>query len=468
MNSVNYKILLGAFLLMLGVTSCVQDDDFTVSPLVINEKPIDGDITTVANVVDALLQEINDEGDPNAKVTFEETSLVMEGYVISSDRAGNFFEELILQDRAENPTTGIRVPIDINPLYVTYEFGRKIFIELDGLTVGIENGVPTLGVLAGDEVDQIPSFREKEFITRSAEVANIVPLEIAIEDFSDDIVNLYVQINDLQFNRRDVLVADPLSFAGEPSDEFDGERTIESCATGATAILSTSTFADFKSLDLPAQKGSFEGVLTKNFFGDEFNLVLNGVAGLKFDDTDRCDPNVLECTGDSGGSTVIFSENFTGFSTSTLTAEGWLNQNVTGGDLEYEIGSFSGNQYAQVTGFRTGEDPFEVWLVTPEINLDGTTMEELAFDLQVNFDNGNILSVFITNNFTGDITTTEWAQLDAVIPRGPSGGFGSFTSVGPINISCIDGNVRIGFRYRGADPGATTRYHIDNVEISGN
>ncbi|RZS99352.1 DUF5689 domain-containing protein [Aquimarina brevivitae] len=468
MNSINYKLLLGALLVMLGVTSCVQDDDFTLSPLEINEPQIDGQLTTVDGVVDVLLQEINDEGNDDVKVTFEDTNLYMEAYVISSDRAGNFFEELIVQDRAEVPTAGLRIPIDVNPLYVTYEFGRKIYVKLDGLSVGLENGVPTLGVLSSDRVNQIPSFLQEEYITRSAEVATIVPLEITIEDFSDDIVNLFVTITDLQFNRADVLVNDPLSFAGEPTDEFDGERTLESCATGASAILSTSTFADFKSLDLPAQRGSFEGVLTKNFFGDEFNLVLNSVAGLQFDNPDRCDPNVLECTGESGGSTTIFSENFTGLSSTDLTNAGWINQNVTGGSLDYEIGSFSGNQYAQITGFRSGENPFEVWLVTPEINLDGSTAEELAFDLQVNFDNGNILTVFITDNFTGDITTTEWAQLDVTIPRGPSGSFGSFESVGPVNISCLDGNVRVAFRYKGADPGPTTRYHIDNLEISGN
>ncbi|MHA7056882.1 DUF5689 domain-containing protein [Aquimarina sp. M1] len=468
MNSINLKKLINVLVLAVTVTACVQDDDFKTPALVIEEPTFsqDSQFLQVGNVLDNLAQAQN--GDDEVTVTFEVENQFLEGYVVSTDKAGNFFEELVIQDKPENPTAGIRILIDVNPLFTTYEFGRKVYIKLEGLSVGTENGVPTLGVLATDEVDQIPSFSQEDIIIRSSEVATITPLEITFEDFSDELTNLFVKINNVQFNRNDVLSQNPLTFAGEPSDDFDGERNLESCDSGATAILSTSTFADFKSLLLPTQQGSFEGVLTKNFFGDTFNLVLNDVTGLAFDNENRCDPNVFECDGTSGGANVLFEQDFTGLSISDLENAGWLNVNTTGGSLEYVIGSFSGDQYAQISGFNSGENPFEVWLVTPEIDLTASTAEELSFDIQANFDNGNILTPFITDNFTGDITTTEWTQLDITIPTGPDDTFGSFEAVGPVNISCIEGNVRIAFRYAGADPGPTTRYHIDNIEISGN
>lgn len=467
MKFLNLKKFLSIGILVAVFTGCVQDDDFKVPPLVIEEPdvPTTNQIP-VGSVVGDLAQAIADDGE-DAKVTYEETGNYMVGYVVSSDKAGNFFEEMVIQDNAENPTAGIRLLIDVNPLFTTYEFGRKVLVKLDGLSVGIENGVATLGVLSGDEVDKIPAFSQDDVIIRSAETATIVPLEIAFEDFSDDLTNLFIKVSDVQFNKGDVLSNNPLTFAGEPTDDFDGERTLFSCATGGTTILSTSTFADFKGLELPANRGSFEGVLTKNFFGDAFNLVLNDAGGLVFDNDMRCDPNVLECEGTSGGANIVFAEDFTGSSITDLVAAGWINENVTGGSLDYVVGSFSGNQYAQITGFNSDEASFEVWLVTPEINMDASTAEELSFDIQANFDNGTILTPFITNNFTGDITTTEWTQLDATIPTGPDG-FGDFEAVGPVNISCIDGNVRIAFRYLGGDPGPTTRYHIDNIEISGN
>ena len=44
----------------------------------------------------------------------------------------------------------------------------------------------------------------------------------------------------------------------------------------------------------------------------------------------------------------------------------------------------------------------------------------------------------------------------------------AFEPVGPVNISCVDGNAVIGFFYEGSDPSATTRYHVDNVVVTGN
>ena len=109
-----------------------------------------------------------------------------------------------------------------------------------------------------------------------------------------------------------------------------------------------------------------------------------------------------------------------------------------------------------------------MYLITPPIDMDGTTGEELSFDVQTNFDNGNILSVLVSTDFTGDPTTATWSILDATIPSGPPSSFGSFAPVGPINISCLDGMVHFAFFYEGSDPTATTRYHVDNIEITGN
>ena len=111
------------------------------------------------------------------------------------------------------------------------------------------------------------------------------------------------------------------------------------------------------------------------------------------------------------------------------------------------------------------------WLVLPGIDLDATINEALEFAIQSNFDQGGLLEVFISNNFTGDVTTTTWSQLDASIPAGPSNSFASsFSNVPAINISCVDGtDVRIAFKYTASDPqGTTTRYHIDNISVTGN
>ena len=291
-------------------------------------------------------------------------------------------------------------------------------------------------------------------------------LPLALSDFADDKTNLFVQLQDVQFNRSQVIGDSPLSYASEASDEFDGERRLESCTSASSVIFSTSTFADFKSLTLPSGRGFMNVILTKNFFGDNFNVSVNTPEDIHFDSTDRCDPDFIECTGPSGSGPIIYEEHFEGFA--GFPEEGWTNINVSGGATDWAIGNFSGSNYAEISGFSSGEDEITVWLITPAINLNTTTEQELAFDVQSNFDNGTILSVFVSSDFTGDPTLATWQLLDATIPLGPSGGFGNFESVGPINISCLEGTINFGFFYEGSDPSATTRYHLDNIEVTGN
>ena len=445
-------------------TACVEDDDFNTPDLSITDPNIDGNIVDIDAVKGSFLQSGEEI------FTFEATNSYMEGYVISSDESGNFFKEVVLQDKAENPTNGIMLQLDVNPIFTTLDFGRKVYIKLDGLSIGESNGVIQLGRRDGNEIGRISATQMSEYVIRTPEVATIVPLEVSISDFSEDLESIYIRLNDVQFNRFDVLGPNPTTFAAEDGDEFDGERLLESCADGGTVILSTSTFADFKTLNLPTGRGFVDAVLTRDFFDDFYTIYLNSPEGVNFSsDVERCDPNVLECTGAFGGGSVLFSENFTAY-TNIGQAEtaGWTNINVSGGSLEYVLGNFSGNKYAQVSGFGSGQAEIDTWLVTPEINLDGTTGESLTFDLEVAFANGVILTVLITDDYTGDVTTTEWTQLDLTIPNVPTSGFGGFNNVGNINISCLDCNVRVAFRYQGSDPSATTRYHVDNVTVRGN
>jgi hypothetical protein len=461
--------------LLLGLvvfTACVQDDEFNTP----NTSVVEPNIPENAKVqISALAGELAQAQDNTSldytdeettySYTFNEVPLYVEGYVVSSDEGGNFFEEIIIQDNFENPTIGIKLLIDVNPLFVRYEPGRKVYVKLNGLSVGITNGVLTLGALNGNEVDKIPSASEGDFIFRSATVQTLVPMLLDFSDFSDDKTNLFIQLPDVQFNRN-IVGDNAQTYAAEQSDEFDGERTLESCSAAAAVIFSTSTFADFKALTLPSGRGSMNAILTKDFFGEVYNIVVNTPEDINFDNPERCDPDFLECTGPSGGGSAIYQEDFEGFG--TYNSEGWDNINISGTDTDWFISSFSGNFYSRISAFNSDNDEADVWLVTPEIDMDMTTGEELSFDIQSNFDNGTNLSVWISTDYAGDPTTATWSILDVTIPVGPASTFGNFETVGPVNISCVDGTAVIGFFYEGSDPSATTRYHLDNVVVTGN
>ena len=90
----------------------------------------------------------------------------------------------------------------------------------------------------------------------------------------------------------------------------------------------------------------------------------------------------------------------------------------------------------------------------------------IIFDLEIAFDNGNILSVLISTDFTGDASTATWTDLNANIPDGPGSGFGGFQSIPAVDLSGYDGDVYIAFFYEGTDS-ETTRYHVDNISVAG-
>ncbi|SDZ79200.1 hypothetical protein SAMN05421540_101316 [Psychroflexus halocasei] len=476
----NLRINYFLMLLFIGastmLTSCVQDDDYADLNIVEEEPNIDGNIVNLSTVYNQLVQ--NDY----ENYTFEETNNYAEGYVVSSDEGGNFYKQLVIQDKPENPTMGIAIEVDATPLFTRYAFGQKVYIKLDGLTIGqrIDNvqnypnsefNEPTLGISDGSDIARITAPAVEKHVLRSTEIATIVPSMVSFDDLSAANVNTFVQFAEVQFKKSymqfdaDGNVISSISYAGEDADEFDAERTFESCISNGQMTLSTSTFSDFKAVSLPQGSGTISGVLTRTYEGDKYTMFLNTPASADMTN-ERCDPEVINCGPVNGSTSIVYEENFN--SATTFASIGWENINVTGGSLDYELASYQGDKYAQISGFGSGQTDYEVWLVSSEIDLSTSSAEDLSMRIQSNYDNGVILSIFITDNYTGDPSTTEWALLDLDVPIGPSSSFGSFQNVGPTNISCVGDNVRIGFRYLGSDPDATTRYHINDIKITGN
>jgi len=463
---------------MLFVNSCVEDDDYTVPEVLVptvnpaeffEEDGIEATRTTFASVISRFNDAVAD-GDNVGTWEFD-APLYIEGYVVSSDATGNYFEEIIIQnstdenDLADDPRRGLKIEINVRDLSNFYNYGRKVYVGLNGLAVGESNGVLTLGRVDGSSLGQIEPFEYKDFVIRDPEVATITPKMVAIGDLSSNDENTLVKISDAQFVKS--AIEDTNTYAGEVSDSFDGFRTIENCETGSTITLQTSTFADFKSFPLASGRGSITGVYSRDF-GDDFSvLIVNDTESIDFSSEDRCDPIVLECTDPVSTAITVFNEDFqTITNEAQLDAMGWTNVNVSGGSERYEDNSFSGDTYMKISAFGTSESPMEAWLMTPAINLDSSTNEELTFEVSSNFETGKILTAFITENYTGDpTTTTDWIELDANIPIG-DGGFGDFVTSN-INISCLNGDVHVAFKYLGAAGGAETRYHIDDIKITG-
>ena len=457
-----------AFLALVTITSCVNDDDFAIPDLTVEEPQLDGEVITISALRNLFLQE-------GETVDLTESTQYVEGYVVSSDEFGNWFEEIVIQDNAENPTAGVRILIDESPLFTFYEVGRKIFVRLGGLHLGESNGVLSLGVT--ENFEKIPAPLQLEYIQRSAIVETIVPLETTIGGLSEDLENIFIQLTDVQFAREEVVDAS-LTFAGEPLDEFDGERTIFSCETQQTVILSTSTFADFKSQALPTGRGAISGVLTRNFFGDTFNLAINNISDVQFDDETRCDPVEIDCgIASEVGSSVLFEDFFETQSTGNdISGNGWTNFQEAG-SRTWEAFSSAGQNpslgiSASVGSFGSGDDSTIAWLVTPEIDFVAEEGETLQFQTSNSFSDASVLDILFSSDWDGvpaNIPNATWDVISSATVVDDEDFFGDWISSGIVDLSCVETTGYIAFRYTGSgDPDFDGTYELDEIQVNAN
>lgn len=472
-----FLTLISLIAIFFTVNSCVNDDDYKIPEIVIDAPDLTalGNKTTFNAVVSRYLDAVAD-GDQVGVFEFDDP-LYIEGYVISSDRTGNFFEELIIQnsinadDAGSDPRRGFNVQINVSSLSDTYEVGRKVYVKLNGLAIGIENGVYTLGKAVGNSLEQIQSFEYTSFIIRDPEVATLTPKIAAIGDLTEQDENTLIQLNDMQVHRN--LLSK--TFAGEPDDEFDGFRTLESCEDNATILLQTSTFADFKSLPVPQNRGTIKGIFSRDF-GDDFNVfVINNANDIAFDNLERCDPLELDCgLATSVGPNILFSENFESQVNNTLiSGNGWTNFRQAGNE-GWEAYTATGTnaslgRSARVNPFNSGDASTISWLITPAINFDAQDGETLNFKTSNSFSDGSTMELLFSTDWDGtaaNIVSATWGILPAAYIVQDSDFFGTWFNSGNVDLSCAEGSMYIAFKYTGsgqADFDGT--YELDDIRI---
>ena len=87
------------------------------------------------------------------------------------------------------------------------------------------------------------------------------------------------------------------------------------------------------------------------------------------------------------------------------------------GDFPWKFEEYNGKGYAKVSGFANGESQdAESWLISPTIDLSKETKAYISFSYVIN--KGDITAaasnhkVLITDNYTGNVSTTEWNTID--------------------------------------------------------
>ena len=471
-----YMFITWTFSVLL-FTSCVQDNTFDIPSLEVEQANISGTEIAMSTLINLLAQE--QTTNENTLLTFDDANEVYTtGYVISSDRDGNYFKEIVFQDEPALPTIGVKVLIDESPLYSTYEFGRKVYIKLAGLTLGLDSGVLAIGIRDGNGLGKIPAARMINYLVRENQVAEIVPIPTSIREFSDAQTNLYIGLTDLQFNRNEVLGSNRLTFAAEEGDLFNGERTLEDCTNNAMVVFSTSTFAHFKSLLLPDGSGELSGILTKNFFGDTYNIVVNNPSTISFNSDLRCDPDEIDCglTANTG-SNMLFNDFFeTQVINQPISGNGWTNF-IESGTETWEAYSEIGTNAslgisAKMGSFSSGDESSVGWLITPQLHFSNQEGETLKFKTSNSFSDGSTLELWISQNWDGQIEnviSATWSLLPAAYIIQDNDNFGDWAASGNVDLNCINGTAHIAWKYFGSgDESYDGTYELDEIEIESN
>lgn len=407
--------------------------------------------------------------------TFDGSEEIIVGVlVVSSDESGNFYKRLVVQDLSGAELRGISVLIDLRSYFAKYPLGSKLYVRVNGLSLFGENGSYTLGFRNQDRMEPIPEKLLNQFLIRSGVQENLETDLRQASGLGEKDINTRVRLKGVQFEKEDL----GKTFAAEPYDTYNALRPLKTCNDQSPLYMSTSIYSDFKYELLPDSTFEVTGILSREY-GDQLSLIINFPDDLDLDNKPRCDDEFLEC--ESGYSTndpqalngmgknVLFYEDFEGIqSTREISAIGWSNVNVNFGNGKFVKRSSNDNTFIRISAYGTQESTMEVWLVSPEIDLDKTRGEILTFDSRATFNEGRLLSVWISTDYENDLRQATWHRLYAKVSEGSSHSDNEkFISSGEISLDCIEGTVRIAFRYLGGDPGPSTNYDLDNFLITG-
>lgn len=471
MKSDKIVILTLVFLTSVFFFSCVEDGDFKVPESLGMEENENLNLLLDSIKNNQLeLKSIKDlkslylSGSDPLKIV---SNIVVKGYVVSSDKTGNFFREFYMQDAPENPTSGIKVALNLNNIYNKYNFGREVYIKLKDLYLGETNSGDGVTTIAGKikltdarEVESITLNQEEDHLFRSLTTEEIIPKNITLGGLDNaSIIGTFISIENAFFsvNLLDKTFVDP-------NEDFDTKRTIETCQGPGyvTTFLETSSFASFANKALPEGGGTINALVSKDFGGDFTVLVLNSADDLVMEEA-RCDPVDLV-----DYSLTLLNQDFEATS-GEINILNWTNYK--------EFGTKSWRAYddanslsraARMSSYRSGDAQNVSWLITEGIDLNNTTEEYLSFETSTSFADGSELEVLISTNWDGltaSISTATWISLPARIAQN-NDDFNAFKNSTFINLSDYSGTVYIAFKYTGnGNDSFDGTYELDNVVV---
>lgn len=202
------------------------------------------------------------------------TDYIIKGRVISSDQAGNFFKQLVIEDE----TGAIQVNIDSYDLYKSYQYGQEIVIDVTGLYVGAYGKLMQIGSTPNNNY---PGRIASDLATKQIEVNGLAePEKVVAGEYT------IAALNDLISNQEEFLAKQcrlvsikDVTFkdAGKATLADKDKNTSRTISDGTgDMIVYTSGYSDFYDYYCPEGKGTIVGILS--FFNRSWQIRLIGVS----------------------------------------------------------------------------------------------------------------------------------------------------------------------------------------------
>ena len=364
---------------------------------------------------------------------------VLECVVNANDESGNLYKEIFIEDE----TGGIQFDVNIKNLYADFPIGTKIRINCNGMHIGFYKGVFQLG---GEYSNHIGQLSPSDFYNKVFPIETNVPITPVItniDKLSDSLVGKIITLKNVEF------LSSELGKIYAEISNYPTDRYLED-TTGNTIIVNTSSYADFASIQLPKYKGTITAVLSK--YLDNYQLYIRSLKDVK----------MIYPRWRNG----IYNQNFNSATiNSRINFDGWQTQATTGS--KYWVGKqFSGNNYAEMSAYQSGEASNISWLISPKITITSSIPTFLTFDTEFSYwESGTTLQVYISSDFDGsNIGTATWTELtDAYIVH-KNDGYNKWINSGLVNLSNYSGDIYIGYKYTGSNS-LTTRFRVDNFSV---
>ncbi|MGG9971586.1 DUF5689 domain-containing protein [Ferruginibacter sp. SUN002] len=219
--------------------------------------------------------------------------IVISGVVISSDKSGNIYKQIYIQDE----TGAIAINVDVPSIGTSFPLGRKVFVKCKGLTLSDNNKQIQLGmkyILNGVVgLEGIPNSLVSQYLfggtLNNPVVAHLVtPAQLggATVNMQDRYIGDLVQLENYEFVNADK----NKTYSDTSAYKSTVNLNVRNCSgASSNLIIRTSAYSNFAGVNVPDGNGTITALYT--VFGNTKQMIIRDTSDVQFAGI-RCDGSI--------------------------------------------------------------------------------------------------------------------------------------------------------------------------------